>query len=44
VTALEQLGVQPYRALHVGDEDGDERGARAAGMWFAPAPVESLFE
>src|SRR5204863_95186 len=37
--ALEQLGVAPARALHVGDEAGDEDGARAAGMRFAPAPL-----
>ena len=44
--ALELLGVQPSRALHVGDSDADEAGASAAGMQFAPAPfiraVEAL--
>jgi putative hydrolase of the HAD superfamily len=40
--ALERLGVQPARALHVGDGDEDERGARAAGLRFAPAPLSSL--
>ena len=37
--ALERLGVDPARALHVGDERNDEEGAAAAGMHFAPAPV-----
>ena len=37
--ALELLGVRPERALHVGDSDSDEAGARAAGMRFAPAPL-----
>jgi putative hydrolase of the HAD superfamily len=42
--ALERLRVEPARALHVGDEPGDESGARAAGMRFAPAPLTSAFE
>jgi HAD superfamily hydrolase (TIGR01509 family) len=37
--ALAQLGVDPTRALHIGDESADEEAARAAGMRFAPAPV-----
>jgi HAD superfamily hydrolase (TIGR01509 family) len=40
--ALERLGVEPGRALHVGDSPEDEEGARAAGMHFAPAPLEAL--
>jgi putative hydrolase of the HAD superfamily len=41
--ALERLGVAPERSLHIGDEGIDERGAAAAGMRFAPAPlVEAL--
>jgi putative hydrolase of the HAD superfamily len=40
--ALERLGVEPERALHVGDSPEDEAGARAAGMRFAPAPLEAL--
>jgi HAD superfamily hydrolase (TIGR01509 family) len=40
--ALERLGVAPERALHVGDSPEDEAGARAAGMRFAPAPLEAL--
>jgi HAD superfamily hydrolase (TIGR01509 family) len=39
--ALDRLGTQPERALHVGDEPADERGAAAAGMHFAPAPLSS---
>jgi putative hydrolase of the HAD superfamily len=42
--ALERLGVDAARALHVGDEPGDEEGAAAAGMRFAPAPLASAFE
>jgi len=37
--ALERLRVRPERALHVGDSEADEEGARAAGMAFAPAPL-----
>src|SRR3990170_8912099 len=40
--ALQHLGVRPARALHIGDEEVDEEGARAAGMRFAPAPLRSL--
>ena len=42
--ALERLGVRPERALHVGDSDADEEGAQAAGMHFAPAPLERAVE
>ena len=42
--ALERLGVDASRALHVGDEQGDEDGAAAAGMRFAPAPLSTAFE
>jgi len=37
--ALDELGVDPARALYVGDSDADEQAARAAGMQFAPAPL-----
>jgi HAD superfamily hydrolase (TIGR01509 family) len=37
--ALDALGVEPGRALHIGDDEVDELAARAAGMKFAPAPV-----
>jgi FMN phosphatase YigB (HAD superfamily) len=39
--ALERLGVEPGRALHIGDELDDQRGAQRIGMHFAPAPVSS---
>ncbi len=42
--ALELLGVRPERALHVGDSEADEAGARAAGMHFAPAPLDGAVE
>jgi putative hydrolase of the HAD superfamily len=42
--ALERLGVQPKRALHVGDGAGDEQGALAAGLAFEPAPLATLPE
>jgi putative hydrolase of the HAD superfamily len=38
--ALERLGVEPARALHIGDREVDEQGAAAAGMQFLPAPLE----
>jgi putative hydrolase of the HAD superfamily len=42
--ALDRLGVDASRALHVGDEPGDEAGAAAAGMRFAHAPLATAFE
>ena len=39
LTTLSQLGVEPSRALHVGDDDVDEQAAQAAGMHFAAAPL-----
>jgi putative hydrolase of the HAD superfamily len=40
LTALEQLGVAPDRAVHVGDHPPhDEVGASAAGMHFERAPL-----
>jgi HAD superfamily hydrolase (TIGR01509 family) len=42
--ALTRLGVEPSRALHVGDEPEDEQGALAAGMRFAPAPLATAFQ
>ena len=41
--ALERLGVEPTRAVHVGDEAEDEQGAAATGMRFAPAPLATTF-
>jgi HAD superfamily hydrolase (TIGR01509 family) len=40
--ALARLRVAPERTLHVGDSADDEEGARAAGLRFAPAPLEAL--
>lgn len=37
--ALASLGVDPARALHIGDDNADEAAAAAAGMLFAPAPL-----
>jgi phosphoglycolate phosphatase len=37
--ALDLLGVDPSRALHIGDDEADEGAARAARMHFAPAPL-----
>jgi len=44
ILALERLGVQPDRALHIGDSDSDQAGASAAGMHFAPAPLGRAVE
>ncbi len=37
--ALDELRVDPARALHIGDDGADRDAAAAAGMRFAPAPV-----
>lgn len=37
--ALDELAVEPARTLHVGDDETDERAARAAGVAFAYAPL-----
>lgn len=42
--ALGRLGVEPARALHVGDEEADRLGAAAAGLAFAPPPLATLPE
>jgi putative hydrolase of the HAD superfamily len=42
--ALAQLGVEPGRAVHIGDESVDRDGARAAGLAFEPAPLATLPE
>jgi putative hydrolase of the HAD superfamily len=41
---LGRLGVEPARALHIGDGEGDRDGAAAAGMAFEPTPVCTLPE
>jgi putative hydrolase of the HAD superfamily len=41
--ALAELGIEPERALHVGDDRVDEEGAAAAGMRFAWAPLRTAF-
>lgn len=38
--AIDRLGVQPARTLHVGDGEADSESAAAAGTAFAPAPIE----
>ncbi len=40
--ALERLGIPPSRALHIGDDEVDREGARAAGLAFEPAPLSTL--
>jgi putative hydrolase of the HAD superfamily len=40
--ALERLRTPAARALHIGDAEADELGARAAGMRFAPPPLADL--
>jgi HAD superfamily hydrolase (TIGR01549 family) len=42
--ALDQLGVEPGRALHIGDTEADEEGAAAAGLGFEPVPLATLPE
>lgn len=42
--ALEQLGVEPRRALHIGDGPVDEDGATAAGMQFEWAPLKNALD
>ena len=42
--ALAALRVPSVRTLHVGDDEVDELGARAAGMHFAWAPLTAVLE
>jgi putative hydrolase of the HAD superfamily len=39
---LERLGVNPGRALHVGDDEVDRDGAVAAGLAFEPVPLSTV--
>jgi HAD superfamily hydrolase (TIGR01509 family) len=41
---LRRLAVEPGRALHVGDGDGDREGARRAGLAFEPVPLATVPE
>ncbi|HLM94530.1 MAG TPA: HAD-IA family hydrolase [Gaiellaceae bacterium] len=40
--ALQRLGVQPERAIHIGDDPADQAGALAAGLGFEPPPLATL--
>ncbi len=40
--ALDLLGIPADRTLHIGDGEEDRRGATAAGLTFAPAPLERV--
>jgi putative hydrolase of the HAD superfamily len=40
--ALERIGVNPGRALHVGDTEADRNGALTAGLAFEPTPLATL--
>jgi phosphoglycolate phosphatase len=42
--ALTELGVEPRRSLHIGDDEVDERGAAAAGLHFASTPLHDAVE
>lgn len=42
LVALSRLGIDPGRALHVGDDEVDREGALAAGLAFEPVPLATL--
>ena len=42
--ALRRLGVSPSRAVHVGDDEADMEGAKAAGLAFEPVPLATVPE
>lgn len=42
VEAVSRLGVEPARAVHVGDGDADREGANAAGLGFEPVPLATV--
>ena len=37
--AIRELGVDPARVVHIGDDDADEAASREAGAHFLPAPL-----
>jgi HAD superfamily hydrolase (TIGR01509 family) len=39
--AIDELGVEAGRIVHIGDDEVDETAARAAGIRFLPAPVSA---
>lgn len=41
---LAQIGIEPHRALHIGDDAVDADGAAAAGLRFAAAPVREAVQ
>jgi putative hydrolase of the HAD superfamily len=44
VRSVDHLGVDPGRAVHVGDGEADREGAEAAGLAFEPVPLATLPE
>lgn len=40
--AVAELGVDPARTLHVGDDEADRQGSAAAGLAFEPIPLATL--
>jgi putative hydrolase of the HAD superfamily len=40
--AVSRLGVEPARAVHVGDDEADREGAAAAGLAFEPVPLATV--
>ena len=40
--ALKRVGVEPRRAIHIGDDEADRAGALAAGLCFEPPPLATL--
>jgi FMN phosphatase YigB (HAD superfamily) len=44
LVALAELRVEPPRAVHIGDDEADRRGAAAAGLLFAPAPLTAAVQ
>jgi len=40
--ALDRIGVEARRTLHIGDSETDREGAAAAGLAFEPAPLATL--